>query len=152
MLFLLVHDTLGHFRFKKSYSSLKDSYYWPNMWKDLKEAYIPLCTSCQCNKLPTWKPTGPLHPIMVPDSHFKSVAMGFIGPLAKDEGFNQIITITDMLGFDCHIIPCRTTDMAQEFALRFFNGWYCEHGLPNNIFSNCDKLLAKFWKALMVSN
>lgn len=30
-LFRLAHDTLGHFGFEKSYSSLRDEYYWPNM-------------------------------------------------------------------------------------------------------------------------
>ena len=46
-LFLLAHNSLGHFGFEKSYRSLKDSYYWPNMRKDLEEMYIPSCASCQ---------------------------------------------------------------------------------------------------------
>ena len=46
----LAHDTLGHFEFDKSYEALRDSYYWPNMWRDLESAYIPLCSPCQCNK------------------------------------------------------------------------------------------------------
>ena len=28
-LFLLAHDSLGHFGFEKSYGALRDSYYWP---------------------------------------------------------------------------------------------------------------------------
>ena len=54
-----------------------------------------------------------------------------------------------MLGADYRILPCKTSDTTTTFALWFFDGWYCEHGLPNNIFSNCDKLfLSQFWKAL----
>ena len=30
-LYHLVHDTLGHFGSDKSYATLKDDYYWPNM-------------------------------------------------------------------------------------------------------------------------
>jgi hypothetical protein len=45
-LFKLAHDTLGHFRADKSYGSLHDTYYWPNMCKDLKQAYIPACQDC----------------------------------------------------------------------------------------------------------
>ena len=30
-LFHLAHDTLGHFGADKSYASLRDAYYWPNM-------------------------------------------------------------------------------------------------------------------------
>lgn len=66
-LFLLAHDSLGHFSFEKSYGSLRGAYYWPNMCKDLEEAYIPLCRVCQWNKSTTKKPVGPLHPMPVPD-------------------------------------------------------------------------------------
>jgi len=41
-LFRLTHNTLGHFGFDKLYVSLRDSYYWPNMQRDLKDAYIPM--------------------------------------------------------------------------------------------------------------
>ena len=75
--------------------------------------------------------------------------MEFVGPLPWDEGFDKIIMITDMLGADYRFLPCKTTDSASDFTLRFFNGWYCEHGLPEVIFSNHDKLfVSKFWKAL----
>lgn len=30
-LFILAHDVLGHFRFDKTYGSLINAYYWPNM-------------------------------------------------------------------------------------------------------------------------
>ena len=43
----LAHDTLGHFKFDKSYEALRDSYYWPNMRRDLEQAYIPSCSPCQ---------------------------------------------------------------------------------------------------------
>jgi hypothetical protein len=41
LFFSLAHDTLGHFGFNKSYEALRDSYYWPNMRRDLEKAYIP---------------------------------------------------------------------------------------------------------------
>ena len=40
-LFQLVHDVLSHFRFDKTYRSLRTSYYWPNMHRDLKNGYVP---------------------------------------------------------------------------------------------------------------
>jgi hypothetical protein len=42
-LFRLAHDVLGHFGADKSYATLRDAYYWPNMRKDLEKAYIPSC-------------------------------------------------------------------------------------------------------------
>lgn len=45
-LYRLAHDTLGHFGAEKSYSVLHDSFYWPNMRRDLKLTYIPSCDPC----------------------------------------------------------------------------------------------------------
>jgi hypothetical protein len=86
LLYNLAHNTLGHFGFDKSYKSLQGSYYWPNMRRDLEIAYIPLCTKCQRNKTRTSKPTGPLHPLPVPDDHFDTVTLDFIGPLPEEKG------------------------------------------------------------------
>lgn len=46
-LYRLVHDNLGHFGGEKSYSSLHNKFYWPNMQNDLLSAYIPGCVDCQ---------------------------------------------------------------------------------------------------------
>jgi hypothetical protein len=62
LLYNLAHDMLGHFSFDKSYESLRGSYYWPNMHRDLENAYIPSCTECQRNKNCTLKPTAPTAP------------------------------------------------------------------------------------------
>ena len=94
LLYHLAHDTLGHFGFDKSYESLRGSYYWPNMRRDLEKAYIPSCTECQRNKNRTSKPTGPLHPLPVPDNRFDTVALDFIGPLPEEHG-KDIITDHD---------------------------------------------------------
>jgi hypothetical protein len=47
LLFHLAHDILGHFGFAKTYGSLRESFYWPNMRHDLEQAYIPACADCQ---------------------------------------------------------------------------------------------------------
>lgn len=69
--------------------------------------------------------------------------------LPEDNGLNCILTITDRLGADIRIIPCRTNLTAAECAQLFFDHWYCENGLPDNIVSDCDHLfVSKFWEAL----
>ena len=55
-LFVLAHDVLGHFGFDKTYGSLRNAYYWPNMRRDLEQGYVPSCPDCQRNKSPTNKP------------------------------------------------------------------------------------------------
>lgn len=110
------------------------------MQRDLEEAYVPSCEDCQRNKSCTHKPADPLHPLPVPNARFDSVAIDFIGPLPPDEGFDTIIMMTDRLGADIRIIPSHTTLTAEQFAMVFFNYWYCENGLPTEIVSDGDKL------------
>lgn len=148
-LFRIAHDRLGHFGNPKTYETLRSSFYWPNMRRDLENAYIPSCADCQRNKSRTTKPVGPLHPLPVPDQRCDSVAIDFIGPLPPDEGFNSIVTFTDRSGSDIRIIPTKTTLTAEELAQLFFKEWYCENGLPLEIVSDRDKLfVSRFWKAL----
>ena len=149
LLFLLAHDTLGHFGFHKTYGSLRMAYYWPNMRRDLEQGYVASCPDCQRNNLSTVKPYGPLHPLPIPDHRGKSVAINFIGPLPKDNKKNCIVMFTDRLGSDIQLVPTHTDITTEELAYLFFDKWYCENGLPTDIVSDRDKLfVSKFWKAL----
>ena len=123
-LFRLAHNTLGHFGADKSYTTLRDVYYWPNMRTDLEKSYIPSCKDCQCNKSPTKKAPGLLHPLPVPDRRAKSVALDFIGPLPTDNGYDCILSMTDHLGSDIHIIPTTMKATAEDITLLVFNLWY----------------------------
>jgi hypothetical protein len=70
----------------------------------------------------------------------------FIGPLPVDDGFNAIVTMTDRLGADVQIVPCKTSMTAQEFTAIFFDGWYCENGCPEEIITDRDKIfMSNFW-------
>lgn len=148
-LFRLAHDSLGYFSGEKSYAALRPSYYWPNMWKELKDLYDPSCEHCQRCKHLTHKPAGPLHPLPVPDSCGQCIAIDFIGLLPEDKDFNTIAAISDRLGADFRPIRTQTNISAEDFAPLFFKHWYCKNGLPLNIVSDRDKLfISRFWKAL----
>jgi hypothetical protein len=78
------------------------------------------------------------------------VAIDFVGPLPKDDGFNAIVTMTDRLGADIQIAPCNSNITAKEFATIFFDKWFCENGCPRELITDRDKLfVSRFWKALM---
>ena len=149
LLFRIAHDLLGHFGAPKSYHALRDAFFWLNMRCDLENAYIPSCADCQCNKLRTTKPIGPLHPLPIPDQWCNSITIDFIGPLPTDRGHDCILTITNRLSSDIRIIPTTCTLTAQGLAELFFQEWYCENGLPLEIVSDRDKLfISHFWTAL----
>lgn len=148
-LFHLAHDAAGHFGGDKTYAALRAAYYWPRMRRDLLEAYIPGCIECMRNKSSTTSVAGTLHPLPVPDNRGDSVAIDFIGPLPEDQGYNMIVTMTDRLNADVRILPFRDNITAEQFAVLFFDNWYCENGLPLHIVSDRDKLfLSRFWKTL----
>jgi hypothetical protein len=148
-LFRLVHDCLGHFGSNESYANIRNSYYWPNMCRDLETAYVPAYAECQHNKSATSKAKGPLHPLPVPEARGDSVCLDFVGPLPEDEGFNCILTLTNRLGSDIRLILTRTDVSTAQLASIFFNEWYCKNGLPLELISDRDKLfMSKFWKAL----
>jgi hypothetical protein len=148
-LFHLAHDTLGHFGAEKSYAVLREAYYWPGMHRDLELGYIPSCMECQRNKSKTTKLRGPLHPLPVPDKRNERVAVDFIGPLPEDKGYNCLMTMTDALGSDIHLVPTRTDLKAPGAADLFFKHWFCENGLPDSLVCDCNKLfISKFWQSL----
>jgi hypothetical protein len=73
--------------------------------------------------------------------------LDFVGPLPEENGFNCILTITDRLNSEFHLIPMHTDVTAKELAWIFFNSWYCENGLPLELISDHDKLfMSCFWK------
>ena len=148
-LFRLAHDTLGHFGAHKSYATLCTAYYWPNMRRDLEASYIPSCANCQRNKSRTTKSPGPLHPLPIPDARGDSITIDFIRPLPLDDGYDCIVSMTDRLNSDIHIIPTKMNITAEDFAILFFDNWYCENGLPLDIVSDRNKLfVSQFWAAL----
>lgn len=151
-LFRLAHDEMGHFGSDKCYATLRDTYYWPNMRRDLEDSYIPGCNDCQRNKSRTSRRAGPLHPLPVPEARGSSVGIDSIGPLPLDDGFDCIVTMTCRSGSDVRIVPCNIKMNAEQLATLFFNEWYCENGLPDEIVCDRDKLfVSKFWGALSKS-
>ena len=60
-----------------------------------------------------------------------------------------ILTITNHLGSDIHIIPTTVSLTAQKLAELFFKEWYCKNSLPLEIILDCNKLfVSQFWQSL----
>jgi hypothetical protein len=75
--------------------------------------------------------------------------MDFIGPFPLDENCNCILSMTDRLGSNIRIVPTHINIATKDLMLLFFNNWYCENGLPDNIVTDRNKLfVSKFWCAL----
>ncbi|SGY12583.1 BQ5605_C011g06548 [Microbotryum silenes-dioicae] len=142
------HDAQGHLGDMKTYRTVQQAYFWPNMSRDVKH-YIQQCDSCQRTKARTTRIAGKLHLFPVPTQPMADIAIDFIGPLPANKGFDRVLTITDRLSGYVRLLPAREADTAAEVAARFHEGWHRLFGLPQSIVSDRDKLFtSKFWTAL----
>ena len=83
------------------------------------------------------KPNNQTHrSITVPDAHFESVALDFVGPLPEEGGKDTILTMTDLLGAKIQLAPIHSTVTAAKVAVVLFDEWYCENGLMRQIISD----------------
>lgn len=58
--------------------------------------------------------------------------------------------MTDRLGADVQIAPCKSDITTEEFSTIFFGRWFCENGCPSELITDQDKLFVScFWKVLM---
>lgn len=86
------HDSKlsGHYGFNKTYSKIKETYYWPSMKGDIRK-YVKSCQSCQINKT-NFKPTKQRMGITsTSDYPFEKLAIDIVGPLPLIEFGNRFI-------------------------------------------------------------
>ncbi|SGY38977.1 BQ5605_C003g02116 [Microbotryum silenes-dioicae] len=142
------HDAQGHLGDMKTYRTVQQAYFWPNMSRDVKH-YVQQCDSCQRTKARTTRIAGKLHSLPVPTQPMADIAIDFVGPLPANKGFDRVLMITDRLSGYVRLLPAREADTEAEVAARFHEGWHRLFGLPQSIVSDRDKLFtSKFWTAL----
>ncbi|SGZ33170.1 BQ5605_C041g11939 [Microbotryum silenes-dioicae] len=115
------HDAQGHLGDMKTYRTVQQAYFWPNMSRDVKH-YVQQCDSCQRTKARTTRIAGKLHSLPVPTRPMADIAIDFVGPLPANKGFDRVLTITDRLSGYIRLLPARKADTAAEVAARFHEG------------------------------
>jgi hypothetical protein len=142
------HDNENHFGIGKTYQTLSRRYFWPGLSKDVRK-YTASCSQCLRNKASNQATAGLLHPLPVPHERFSDIAMDFVGPFPKMDGYDMILVITDRLTNYVRIEPTHLKATAPEIALLVYRTWCRQFGLPQRIVSDRDKLfMSQFWKAL----
>ena len=114
------------------------------------------CDICNKSKSNRHAPYGLLKSLPTPQGAWKSIALDFIVklPLSKElmtnVMYDSILVITDRLTKYGHFIPYKEASDATELAYTFLKIVIANHGLPEEIISDRDKLFtSKFWKSLM---
>ncbi|KFY86131.1 hypothetical protein V498_07592 [Pseudogymnoascus sp. VKM F-4517 (FW-2822)] len=101
-------------------------------------------------------PYGLLKSAPVPKGAWKSIALDFIVklPLSKDPltgiEYDSILVITERLTKYGKFVPYLEASDAEALAYTFLRVILADHGMPEEIISDRDKLFtSKFWKSLM---
>ena len=150
LLYMMHNDPIsGHFATDIMFEKIRKSYYWPQMYENIKE-YVQACDSCQRRGKPKRQTT--LHPIPVYEP-FYQIGIDFVGPLPRTaRGKQYIIVAIDYLTKwpEARAVSEATAQKTAEFV---YEQIICQHGCPKIILSDqgthfnnnmVDKLLGKF--------
>ncbi|SGY86371.1 BQ5605_C009g05813 [Microbotryum silenes-dioicae] len=130
-----------------AYGSATSTLTWPRLQTSC-DAYVSTCDVCQRTKATTTGALGVSHALAVQDGLMQEVALDFVGPLPKSQGFDMLLTITDHLLGYTRLIPSLAVDTAKDIAERFHEGWHRFFGPPTRIVFDWDKLFTShFWRA-----
>ena len=131
------HDELlaGHCGYFKTAHKIAQWYWWPNMYKDIKE-WVKSCTTCQQYGKVHKHNEGKLVPI-VATRPFQIMGMDIMeikGSQTKS-GNNAIVVFTDYFTkwVEAYAIP---NQQATTIAQKLIQGVLCRHGAPERIISD----------------
>ena len=138
----------GHFGFNKTMELISRDFWWPQMWKLVKE-FVTTCDICSRSKIPKHRPYRLLRPLEIPKKPWTSISMDFIVDLPPSKGFDSIFVVVDRLTKMAHFVPYNKTVTGEETARLFIDNVYKYHGLPDDIiFDRGTQFTSKFWQSL----
>jgi len=133
LLYMMHNDpTSGHFATKAMFQKIKERYYWPQYYEDIKQ-YAESCDACQ--RRGRSKQNNLLHPIPV-HSPFYQVGIDFVGPLPRSKREKRyIIVAMDYLTKwpEAKAVSEATAEAASNFI---YEQIICQHGCPQLILSD----------------
>jgi hypothetical protein len=138
----------GHFGHDKTFSQLRNSYYWLSMREEVN-FFLNKCIICQYEK-GRQKNTGLYHPLPIPERLWDAINMDFVlGFPRTQKGSDSIFVVVEIFSKMAHFIPCQKTNNATHIANLFFREVARLHGLPRSIVSDRDtKFVGHFWRTL----
>ena len=149
------HDCLaggGHQGFERTYAAIRNKYYWPRMYDDIRQ-YVKTCEICQQSKRAFNAKPPPLQPQPV-DDVFSRWHMDILSGLpTTKEKYKHVLLVVDSYSKWCECFPLRTQE-ATEVAAVLFREIISRYGSPRslvsdrgrNFMSNLVKALAELFE------
>ncbi|UYV79636.1 K02A2.6-like, partial [Cordylochernes scorpioides] len=131
------HDSpmAGHLGFAKTYDRVRKKYFWPGMYRSVKQ-YVSHCRECQRRKGSTGRPPGQLVPIPPVARPFQRVGIDLLGRFpVSNNGNKWIVVATDYLSRYAmtRAIP---NGSAEEVAKFMIEDVLLKHGAPRELISD----------------
>lgn len=128
------HTLAAHFGFQRTYSKIRQRYFWKKMYKDI-DNWVRSCISCAQRKTHRHKVLAPMMTMTIPGV-FERVSVDILGPLPITVSGNRyVLCFTDHCTRWPILVPIKTTD-ASTVAKVFFTHVICEHGCPQTLLSD----------------
>ncbi len=128
------HVLAAHFGFQRTYSRIRQRYFWKGMYRDI-DNWVRSCISCSQRKTHRHKVIAPLVTMKVPGP-FARVSVDVLGPLPiTTSGNRYVLCFTDHCTRWPILVPLKSTD-ASTIARAFFDHIICEHGCPETLLSD----------------
>ena len=133
LLYMMHNDpTAGHFAVDIMFEKIRNRFYWPQMYEDIK-AYVRSCDSCQ--RRGKSKRNEPLHPIPVGEP-FYQIGIDIVGPLPRSKkGKRYIVVAIDYLT-KWPKAKALSQATAEQVAQFIYEDIICRHGCPMKILSD----------------
>ena len=130
----------------KMYLTLKPSYWWSGMKKDVAE-YISRCLTCQQVKAEHRHPAGELQPLPIPKWKWDNITMDFVSGFPRTPSQHDAVwVIVDRLTKSAHFLPIQMTDTQEKLSRLYVREIVRLHGVPASIVSDHDpRFTSKFW-------
>src|SRR5260364_173548 len=126
------HPLGGHFGKDIMFNKIRDYYYWPQMYHDIRE-YVKSCEKCQRHG--SRKMKEPLHLISV-QALFHRVRIDIVGPLPILPRSNRYIVVATDYMTKWPEARAISRANAQEVAKFIYEDIICRHGCPSILLSD----------------
>jgi hypothetical protein len=128
-----IHDGIlgGHLGPEKTHYKLKQRFYWPGYWNDVK-MYCQNCNNCTTRKAQSQKRKAPLQPVNT-GYPLEIVAMDITGPSPEsDRGNHYILVVEDYFTkwTEAYAIPDQEASMVEE---KLIDEFFCRFSIPQQL-------------------
>ncbi|GJJ75098.1 hypothetical protein EMPS_07456 [Entomortierella parvispora] len=141
---------VGHLGVVSTYTLIAEGYFWPGMYKDVKE-HLSSCDACQ--RYQARDPTRyRFHRIPPPRTIFETVGLDAVGPLPMSNGKRFVLNMVDYLSG--WVVSVALSSLAGNLVLRTVEKhWAMQYGHPKRIITdNGSSLSAGVFKAWCIKH